>query len=66
MFARELQIFGPDENQPLDLEGTIKAFEVMAKEVNAEASLLRQPYKSLDEVAYGFVKVSHLWVLFIK
>eukprot|EP00951_Prasinocladus_malaysianus_P012206 scaffold90859_cov37-Prasinocladus_malaysianus.AAC.1 len=51
------QIFGPSEDEALDVEGTTKAFEALAEECNAEAARQGLPAKSLDEVAYGFIKV---------
>lgn len=48
-------IFGVNENEVLDLEGTTKAFEALTKQINAE---LGKNY-SVDEVAYGFVRVAN-------
>eukprot|EP00192_Tetraselmis_astigmatica_P024420 CAMPEP_0117686190 /NCGR_PEP_ID=MMETSP0804-20121206/22277_1 /TAXON_ID=1074897 /ORGANISM="Tetraselmis astigmatica, Strain CCMP880" /LENGTH=687 /DNA_ID=CAMNT_0005497785 /DNA_START=422 /DNA_END=2482 /DNA_ORIENTATION=+ len=53
------KIFGPKEDQALDLEGTRKAFAELAADVNAEAARLGQPPKSLDEVASGFITVAN-------
>jgi N-methylhydantoinase A/oxoprolinase/acetone carboxylase beta subunit len=56
-FAR--QIFGPSEDQPLDVDGTRHAFEELAAAINEEASRAGQGAKGLDEIAYGFLKVKN-------
>ena len=43
-------IFGPNENEGLDLEASKKGFEKLVEEINAETGGKR----SLDEVVYGF------------
>ncbi|EEB95018.1 hypothetical protein MPER_06078, partial [Moniliophthora perniciosa FA553] len=48
-------IFGKFEDQPLDRDASITAFEVLRKQINAASS---KPM-SLDEVAYGFVKIAN-------
>lgn len=50
------KIFGPDENQPLDKEVTLKKFEELAKKINSSSN---GPEKSLDEIVYGFIKVAN-------
>ncbi|KAK7049944.1 hypothetical protein VNI00_005374 [Paramarasmius palmivorus] len=49
------KIFGKTEDQPLDREASIAAFEVLRKEINAASS---KPM-SLDEIAYGFIKIAN-------
>lgn len=49
------KIFGKNENEALDLDGTRRAFEELTKEINRESN---SSY-SVDEVAYGFVKVAN-------
>eukprot|EP00873_Tetraselmis_striata_P028673 jgi/Tetstr1/448937/TSEL_036163.t1 len=53
------KIFGPTEDQPLDVDGTRAAFEKLAADINDEAGRSGQPPKSLDEIAYGFLKVAN-------
>ncbi|KAJ3168792.1 hypothetical protein HK101_011585 [Irineochytrium annulatum] len=52
------KIFGPTESEPLDVEATRRLFSVVAGEVNASLTDGKQPM-SLDEVAFGFVKVAN-------
>ncbi|BGP37830.1 hypothetical protein JCM10449v2_001752 [Rhodotorula kratochvilovae] len=49
------QIFGESENLPLDVDASRAALEKLRGEINAETG--RE--LSLDEVAYGFVKVAN-------
>ncbi|KAG8934128.1 hypothetical protein FRC02_010505 [Tulasnella sp. 418] len=49
------KIFGKSEKEPLDIDASKKALEEVAKEINT--SFDRQ--MSLDEVAYGFIKVAN-------
>ncbi|CAG8455331.1 18663_t:CDS:10 [Rhizophagus irregularis] len=51
------KIFGPDENQPLDLEGTTQKFQEMSKEINEFIKSDKE--MSLDEIAFGFIKVAN-------
>ncbi|CAB4424914.1 unnamed protein product [Rhizophagus irregularis] len=51
------KIFGPDENQPLDLEGTTQKFQEMSKEINEFINSDKE--MSLDEIAFGFIKVAN-------
>lgn len=44
-------IFGPNEDEPLDVEGPRQAFEALAKEVGGG--------KTADEVALGFIRVAN-------
>lgn len=50
------KIFGPNEDEPLDLAATTKKFEELAKDINASS---KGPAKSLDEIVYGFIKVAN-------
>lgn len=45
-------IFGPKEDQPLDLEASRKAFAELAKEPEAAG-------RTIEELAYGFLKVAN-------
>jgi 5-oxoprolinase (ATP-hydrolysing) len=49
-------IFGVTEDQPLDLEGTLQAFEVLTNQINQE--MVDQSY-SIDEIAFGFLRVAN-------
>ena len=51
-------IFGPRENAPLDADATAAAFEALTAEINACGDGGAGP-KSVDEVAYGFVRVAN-------
>ena len=53
------KIFGPSEREPLDLEGSTKAFESLREEVNAHCRAHGLPDKTVDEVAFGFLKVAN-------
>ncbi|OQR91721.1 5-oxoprolinase [Achlya hypogyna] len=48
-------IFGPNENEPLDLAGARQAFEVLTAEINASQSIKY----SVEEVASGFLRVAN-------
>ncbi|CAM0142505.1 hypothetical protein VKS41_001984 [Umbelopsis sp. WA50703] len=50
------KIFGSNEDQPLDMEVTVKKFEELADKINSSAN---GPRKSLDEIVYGFIKVAN-------
>ncbi|HKI97490.1 MAG TPA: hydantoinase B/oxoprolinase family protein [bacterium] len=52
-------IFGPDENQPLDLEGSRAALAALAEEINADQRAAGRTEFSLDEVAYGYIKAAN-------
>ena len=52
-------IFGPNEDEPLDVDAVRAEFERLAAEVNAFAAASGAPPKTLDEVAYGFVRVAN-------
>lgn len=52
-------IFGPNEDAPLDVAAVRAEFERLAAEVNAFAAANGAPPKTVDEVAYGFVRVAN-------
>jgi 5-oxoprolinase (ATP-hydrolysing) len=52
-------IFGVTQDQPLDEEGTKKAFEALTKQINDYYSENSKAAKSIYEVAYGFIKVAN-------
>jgi 5-oxoprolinase (ATP-hydrolysing) len=52
------KIFGPDENEALDLEGTKLAFEALATEINKDSHLHGKVYTT-HEVAYGFIRIAN-------
>ena len=49
------QIFGPNEDQGLDVEGSRAAFEALTKQINQETGRSL----SVDEVAQGFIRVAN-------
>ncbi|OGM43829.1 hypothetical protein ABOM_007608 [Aspergillus bombycis] len=51
-------IFGPDEDQPLDIEVTTKLFNELTQKINAERKEKEQPEYAPEEVALGFLKVA--------
>lgn len=51
-------IFGPNEDQPLDLEVTTKLFNELTQKINAERKEKGQPEYAPEEVALGFLKVA--------
>lgn len=53
------QIFGPNEDEPLDVEGAWAAMEEMTKHVNDYGANHGQAKKSIEEVAMGFVRVAN-------
>lgn len=53
------KIFGPNENEPLDGDAARQVMEEVAKEVNSHAKSAKQPEKSVDEVAMGFIRVAN-------
>ncbi|CCI48567.1 unnamed protein product [Albugo candida] len=50
-------IFGPEENQPLDIDGARAAFTVLCEEINADPHTNAQ--YTLEEVACGFLRVAN-------
>lgn len=53
------KIFGPNEDQPLDVEGAQQAIASVTEKVNQHSFEAGQPPKSVDEVAMGFIKVAN-------
>lgn len=53
------KIFGPNEDQPLDVKGSHEAFKQLTEEVNSDARQRGQPVKSVEEVAMGCIKVAN-------
>lgn len=53
------KIFGPNEDQPLDVQGAYKAFEDLTEEVNKYAKEHNQSLKSVEEVAMGCITVAN-------
>ncbi|KAB8254108.1 Hydantoinase B/oxoprolinase-domain-containing protein [Aspergillus pseudonomiae] len=51
-------IFGPNEDQPLDIEVTTKLFHELTQKINAERKEKGQPEYAPEEVALGFLKVA--------
>ncbi|OBZ83149.1 Uncharacterized protein C11D3.14c [Choanephora cucurbitarum] len=49
------KIFGPNEDQPLDYDIVHQKFAALAQEINKAS----KEEKSLDEIAYGFIKVAN-------
>jgi 5-oxoprolinase (ATP-hydrolysing) len=49
-------IFGETEDQPLDLEGTVRAFEDLTHQINSD---MKDQNYSTDEVAFGFLRVAN-------
>ncbi|CEG37397.1 5-oxoprolinase [Plasmopara halstedii] len=52
------KIFGPKEDEPLDVAGSKKAFEELTKEINASAGANGAQY-SMEDVASGFLRVAN-------
>ncbi|GJT96584.1 5-oxoprolinase [Tanacetum coccineum] len=54
-------IFGPNEDQPLDIEETRKEFEKLAKQINSYRKTIDPSSKemSVEEIAQGFVNVAN-------
>lgn len=50
------KIFGPDENEPLDKDASLKHFQKLTKEIN---EFLVDKKMSVEEVAMGFVRVAN-------
>ncbi|CAG9981781.1 unnamed protein product [Clonostachys byssicola] len=48
-------IFGPNEDEPLDYNATVKAFDEMTAKINAEEKMSLTP----EEVASGFLRVAN-------
>ena len=52
-------IFGPDEDQPLDLEASRHAFADLANEINTDLVRQGRQPMTIEEVAYGFIQVAN-------
>jgi len=53
------KIFGPNENEALDMAATTAAFEALAKEINDFQRASGAKEYTLDEIAHGFVEVAN-------
>lgn len=53
------KIFGPNEDQDLDIERTRVLFEELAEEINKERAQQEAPLLSPEDVACGFLKVAN-------
>jgi 5-oxoprolinase (ATP-hydrolysing) len=54
------KIFGPNEDQGLDEEASKKLFEKLAQQINKDITAGgKEKEMSLDEVAYGFIKIAN-------
>ena len=53
------QIFGPHENEPLDLVGARTVLQSLTDQINHEAASAGQPSWSVEEVALGFLRVAN-------
>ncbi|KAL4891149.1 Hydantoinase B/oxoprolinase-domain-containing protein [Aspergillus ambiguus] len=51
-------IFGPNEDQPLDLEATTKLFTELTQKINTERKQSGQSMYTPEEIALGFLKVA--------
>ncbi|KAJ3360425.1 hypothetical protein GGF31_003243 [Allomyces arbusculus] len=49
------KIFGPNEDQPLDVAGVERAFATLTAEINQSLGTTMTP----DEVAFGFIKIAN-------
>ncbi len=52
-------IFGPDENHPLDLEASRRAFAKLTKKINQDLARQNRQPMNIEEVALGFIKVAN-------
>lgn len=52
-------IFGPDENQPLDLEAARQAFADLTAKINDDLARQGRQPMTIEEVAYGFIQVAN-------
>lgn len=50
-------IFGPDENEPLDVDACKEAMQKLTDEINASSQ--KESRLSVEEVALGFVEVAN-------
>ena len=52
-------IFGPHENEPLDVQGALQKMSEIQEQVNKHAADSNVPEKSVEEVAMGFIRVAN-------
>lgn len=52
-------IFGPKENEPLDLEATKSSFEELTSQINASTRLQGRPDSTIYEAALGYIRVAN-------
>ncbi len=52
-------IFGPDDDQPLDLDGARAAMQALTDRINAAYKQKNLPLLSMEEVALGFIQVAN-------
>ncbi|EFA77516.1 hypothetical protein PPL_12118 [Heterostelium album PN500] len=52
-------IFGPTQDQPLDAEASIRAMTKLTEDVNAFQQSQGLPNMTVDEVAFGFIRVAN-------
>lgn len=53
------KIFGKNEDEGLDEEASKKQFEELTKQINGDIAGSKDKSMSLDEVAYGFIKIAN-------
>ncbi len=53
------KIFGPNEDQPLDLEASRQAFAELTEEINRDLARQGRPPMTVEDVAYGFIQVAN-------
>ncbi|KAH7013041.1 putative 5-oxoprolinase [Ilyonectria destructans] len=53
------KIFGAEENESLDYEGSKAAFEELLQKVNKDLAATGAPAKSVEELALGFLEVAN-------
>lgn len=53
------KIFGPRENEPLDLEASRRALERLTEEINHDRLRAAQPAYAVEDVALGFVNAAN-------
>lgn len=56
-FCFSPNIFGPNEDQPLDIEASKKLFQEMTDRINEEVGADKK--MSMEDVALGFLKVAN-------
>eukprot|EP01133_Synstelium_polycarpum_P002086 gene2086-2374_t len=52
-------IFGPNQDAPLDINASLKSFTELATRVNSFQASQSLPDMTIDEIAYGFVRVAN-------